>query len=136
MGFTPDDKIQKIAEGYSLDCIDFVRDHFRITLDWSDDSIKQVESVMEIMHGDLLKTKPKPEEVAQFAKMFGSYIGEVYRKNHGATWGMVELDGQRFPGMEKKVNGTLFWPQMRAQKRLTDGAEFNIWDYYRGIVAP
>jgi len=136
VGFTPDDKIQKIAEGYSLDAVDFMRDHFHVTLDWSDESIKQVEAVMETMHGDLREAKPTQEQVAQFAKMFGSYVGEVYRKNHGATWGMVELNGQRFPGMEKKVNGTLFWPVLRAQKRLVDGAEFNIWDYYRGIVAP
>jgi hypothetical protein len=36
----------------------------------------------------------------QFAKMFGCYIGEVYRENHGATWGLVEMDGQRFPGLK------------------------------------
>src|SRR5258707_15287677 len=102
MGFTPDDKIQKIAEGYSLDAVDFMRDHFHITLDWSDESIKQIEAVMKVMHDDLKQARPSPEQVAQFAKMFGSYVGEGYRKNHGATWGMVELDGQHFPGMEKK----------------------------------
>ncbi|MDR3402711.1 MAG: DUF3806 domain-containing protein [Chthoniobacter sp.] len=113
-----------------------MRDHFHITLDWSDESIKQIEAVMKTMHDDLKQAKPTPEQVTQFAKMFGSNVGEVYRKNHGATWGMVELDGQRFPGMQKKVNGRLFRPVLRAQKRLAEGAEFNVWDYYRGILEP
>jgi hypothetical protein len=135
MEFTPDDKIQKIAEGYSLDAVDFMRDHFQTTLDWSDASIEKVEKVMEIFHTDLLKAKPTEDQIQGFAKMFGSYIGEVYRKNHGATWGMVDLNGQRFAGLQKNDAGkTLFWPWIRARNRLVAGAENNVWDYYRALL--
>jgi hypothetical protein len=134
--FTPDEKIQKIAEAYALDAIDFVRDNFHLTLDWSDASIKQVETVMDTFARERARSKPPEEKVMAFAKMFGSYIGEVYRKNHGATWGMVDLNGQRLPGLKKNKDGTLFWPWGRAQHRLVNGAEDNVWDYYRALIEP
>jgi len=43
MTFTPDSKIQQIAEAFSLDACDFLRDHFSITLDWSDASVQHIE---------------------------------------------------------------------------------------------
>lgn len=135
MGFTPDDKIQKIAEAYALDACDFFRDHFHITLDWTDPSIERVELVMDTFHRQLAQAKPSPEKVMQFAKLFGSYIGEVYRKNHGATWGMVEMNGQSFPGLQTR-SGTLFWPWGRAQNRLVDGPENNVWHYYSTLIKP
>ena len=136
MSFTPDEKIQKIAEAYALDACDFLRDNFHITLDWSDSSIQHIESVMDRFHREAAKARPTPEQVMQFAKMFGSYIGEVYRKNHGATWGLVELEGQRFPGLKAQASDTTFWPWGRARNRLVDGAENNVWHYYSELIKP
>ena len=136
MNFTPDDKIQKIAEAYALDACDFLRDHFRITLDWSDASIQHIETVMDTFHREAATARPSAEQVMGFAKMFGSYIGEVYRKNHRATWGMVELNGERFPGLKSESSDTMFWPWGRARNRLVDGAENNVWHYYSELIRP
>jgi hypothetical protein len=68
-----------------------------------------------------------------FAKVFGSYIGEVYRRNHGGEWGMVDLDGQKFPGIKNKF-GTSFWPWGRALNRITQGSENNVTDYYKTLL--
>ena len=136
MSFTPDDKIQKIAEAYALDACDFLRDHFRITLDWSDASIQHIESVLDVFHHEATKAKPTNEQVMGFAKMFGSYIGEVYRKNHGATWGLVEMNGENFPGLKAVSSDTTFWPWGRARNRLVDGAENNVWHYYNELIKP
>ena len=130
MSFTPDDKIQKIAEAYSLDACDFLRDNFRVKLDWSDASIQEIEKAMDTFSKQAQSAKPTEEQVMGFAKMFGSYVGEVYRKNHGATWGMVEMSGESFPGLKAELDGTLFWPWGRARNRLVDGAENNVWHYY------
>ncbi len=130
MSFTPDENIQKIAEAYSRDACDFFRDKLRITLDWSDGSIQQIESVLNKFHHQTKVEKPTAEIIMGYAKAFGSYVGEVYRKNHGATWGMVEMNGQKFPGLKAEIDGTLFWPWGRAQNRIVDGAENNVWHYY------
>jgi hypothetical protein len=135
MTFTPDEDITRVAEAFSLDACDFLRDHFSIDLDWSDASVQHVESVMDRFHREAAEARPSPEQVMQFAKMFGSYVGEVYRKNHGATWGWVEMDGQRFPGLQAGASDTTFWPWVRARNRLVEGAENNMRDYYSGLIS-
>ena len=130
MSFIPDEEIQKIAEAYSLDASYFLRDHFHVKLDWSDASIQSIEKAMDTFSRQAQSVKPSEEQVMGFSKMSGSYVGEVYRMNHGATWGMVEMSGQRFPGLRAELDGTLFWPWGRARNRLVDGAENNVWHYY------
>jgi hypothetical protein len=134
MSFTPDDKIQKIAEAYALDACDFLRDHFQITLNWSDASVQHIESVSDTFHRQLKSAKPSEDQIMGFSRMFGSYIGEVYRKNHGATWGMIELNGQSFPGLQAKLSDLTFWPWGRARNRLVDGPENNITHYYAHLI--
>jgi hypothetical protein len=133
--FVPDANIQTLAEAYSLDCIDFARQHFGLKLDWSDDSIRHIETMLERFHAELRSAKPSSEQVFQFAKMFGSYVGEVFRRNHGANWGVITLDSDRFPGMKTARDGVEFWPWGRVKNRLINGPEDNVWHYYKVLVA-
>ena len=66
-------------------------------------------------------------------KMFGSYIGEVYRRNHKATWGMITLNNESFPGLESS-HKELFWPWSKVFKRITAGDEENVWHYYQRMA--
>jgi hypothetical protein len=134
MTFEPDDKVRQVAEAYAADAKDFARDHFGVTLDSSDESIECLETILDRFHRELPTAKPSEEKVFQFAKMFGSYIGEVFRNNHGATWGIVTLGDESFPGLRAQAAGTLFWPWGRVQNRLTNGAEDNVWHYYQALV--
>jgi hypothetical protein len=133
--FTPDPNVQKIAEAYAQDAVDFTRQQFNISLDWSDSSISSVELALAKMHTSFLSTNPRPteEQAMSFAKGFGSYIGEVYRRNHGGEWGIVNLNGQKFPGLRTK-SGTNFWPWGRALNRIMQGPENNVADYYRALL--
>ena len=133
--FTPDPNIQKIAEAYSQDAVEFAKKQFGITLDWSDASVADVEKALSLMHSSYASTTPKPteEQVMSFAKGFGSYVGEVYRRNHGGTWGMVHMNGQSFPGMRTPA-GVNFWPWGRASNRIIQGPQNNIADYYRVLL--
>jgi len=87
------------------------------------------------MHSSYASSDPTPtdEKVMSFAKVFGSYVGEVYRHNHGGDWGMVTVDGRRFPGL-RTMSGTDFWPWMRAFNRIKEGPEDNIADYYKALL--
>lgn len=133
--FFPDPKIQKIAEAYSLVAVDFSAKQFGIKLDWSDASIANVEKVLAQMSSSYVSTSPKPtdEQVMSFAKAYGSYVGEVYRRNHGGEWGMVTLAGGRFPGL-RTTSGSSFWPWGRVFNRITKGTEDNIADYYVALL--
>src|SRR6516165_7718567 len=90
--FRIDPNIDEIAKAYALDAIDIALRNFGITLDWSDKSIQLVEDMLEQLHDSLADTKPPEDTVWVFAKSFGSYLGEVFCKNHGGTWGMVRLE--------------------------------------------
>ena len=132
--FKNDPSIQKIAELYSLDAIDFARSHFKLELDWTDESVAYIESMLTVFHDQMADEKPSEEQIRLFAKMFGSYVGEVFRRNHGATWGMVNLEGNEVPGLKADGAAGLFWPWSRAQKRLTNGPEDNVWHYYQVLL--
>jgi hypothetical protein len=135
--FHPDPNVQKMAEAYAQDAVDFAGKQLGVKLDWSDSSIANVELALSKMSASYTTTNPKPadEQVMSFAKAFGSYVGEVYRRNHGATWGIVTLGGQKFPGL-RTTSGVNFWPWGRVFNRITKGSEDNVSDYYAALIAP
>ena len=133
MEFEEDAKIQQIADAYALDAVDFAKHSFSITLDWSDRSVAKVEDILLEMYNQKKTAKPTEEVLWTFSKMFGSYIGEVFRRNHGATWGLVAMGDEKIPGLQSK-SCTLFWPWSRVSKRLTNGPEDNVWHYYQALL--
>lgn len=134
--FTPDPEIQQIAEAYALDGRDFAEKAFHISLDWSDASVEKVEAILDDLYRQKQVMKPPPtdEQVSIFSKMLGSYVGEVFRRNHGAEWGMVEFRGDSIPGLRATGTQHLFWPMGKVQKRLENGPEDNIWHYYQDLA--
>jgi hypothetical protein len=132
--FLHDPRVARIAEAYALDAVDFAANTFNIKLDWSDASIERVEAILTKLSESLPTAKPPEDAVWNFAKAFGSYMGEVFRKNHGGEWGMVTLEGKTFPGMRMRTD-SFFWPWSRAHRRIVEGSENNVLTYYRGVVA-
>lgn len=134
--FSPDPNVQKVAEAYAQDAADLSVRQFGIKLDWSDRSVENVEKELAQLSASYATTNPKPtdEQVMSFAKAYGSYIGEVYRRNHGATWGVITLSGRKFPGL-KAASGVIFWPWGRALNRIKNGAEDNVLDYYEELAS-
>jgi hypothetical protein len=132
--FKEDQKVQQMAEAYAEDTVAFAAKQFKIKLDWSDDSIAQVETILDLMHKHSLKDKPTKEQIFDFAKGLGSYVGEVYRRNHGASWGMVTMDAETLPGLKTEKSGQVFWPWGKANNRIINGEEDNIWHYYQMLV--
>jgi hypothetical protein len=133
MTFEEDAKIQQIAEAYALDAIDFAKNSFSITLDWSDGSVAHIEDILVEMYKQKAKAKPTEEAIWTFSKMLGSYVGEVYRRNHGAAWGLVVMGDEKMPGLQSK-SCKLFWPWGKVSNRLTNGPEDNVWHYYQALL--
>lgn len=132
--FSADAKYQEVAQAYASDCIDFAKSHFGVDLDWSDESIKEIERILGVLHDHAIVQSPSPQEIYGFAKAFGSYIGEVFRKNHGATWGVVRLGEESMPGLQSAVGDQLFWPWGKANNRIVNGPEDNMHYYYQVLL--
>jgi Domain of unknown function (DUF3806) len=134
--FTADPQVQQIAEAYALDALDFTEHAFHIALDWSDASVERVEAILDSLYRQKQTMEPPlmDEQVVTFAKMLGSYIGEVFRRNHGGEWGMVTFGGDSIPGLRATRTEHLFWPMAKVQKRLVNGFEDNVWHYYQSLL--
>ena len=134
--FVADAAIQKAAEASAADAVVMAKRQFNIVLDGSDNSIDDVERALAAVHSVYATASPKPDDaqLMPLARAFGGYVGEVYRKNHGATWGTVTLNGSDYPGL-RTAAGVNVWPVGRVMNRITDGPENDVADFYRKLVA-
>jgi len=128
--FVADDDVREIAEAYALDAVDDALRNMNVKLDWSEASIARVELILDELHRSARVQKPPPKGVETVAKVFGSYIGEVFIQHHGGSWGLISLGGQPLPGIRAAKHGHRFWPWVRTLKRLSDGPEENVLHYY------
>ena len=67
------------------------------------------------------------------AGRFGAYVGEVCRKNHGATWGAVMRGGRREPGL-RPASGVNRWPAGRVLDVITGGPDNDIASFPRKLA--
>jgi hypothetical protein len=123
------------------EAVDFAKQHFQLTLDYSDKSIQEVEGILARFHDDLPKSAfqrlfrpaPPPEKISQTVVMFGSYVGEVlHRRLSGSRWEQDTSGGRNVLCLtdgERRV-----WPHTKVHKRIINGPEDNIWHYFTGVI--
>lgn len=102
--FAEDPKLQRITEAYALDAIDFAQDRFQLSLDWSGASVAHIETMLVEFRRQIASVKPTDEQIARFAKLFGSYVGEVFRRNHANAAGSI-LAEQSFKQRSRALGG-------------------------------
>ena len=125
--------VAKMAAAYALDAIDVAQRNFGTALDGSEASVANVEQLLDTLQQSIPEQKPSKDVIWTFAKIFGSYVGEVFRKNYGGSWGFcADESGEKQYALEQ--NGTIIWPHTRAYKRLVDGPENNVWHYYQVLA--
>ena len=132
----PDNRVQMIAEAYSLDCVDFVKKSFNIELDYSNDSVLKLEPILDSLSKYIREKGMSDEDRIEYEKMFGFYIGEAYRRNHSAvTWGDVYIDEVKYWAIGREDNNqAIFWPVANVAKRIALGKEANIAVYYKALI--
>jgi hypothetical protein len=132
--FRPDTHIAEVAAAYALDAVELSTSAFHLTLDFSEDSIALLEVVLGKMHESLAARRPQEDRIWTFAKTFGSYLGEVFRRAHGGEWGMVTAGRETFPGLRCEPRGLTFSPWMRAHLRILRGPEESVREFYRSLL--
>jgi hypothetical protein len=73
--------LAKMMEAYAEDAVDHARQHFHLTLDYTDESVKAVEGLLDNLHRDLprglkrlFRRPPSEQVIATIAKMYGGYV--------------------------------------------------------------
>ena len=126
--------VQDMMVAYSEDAIVLAQQH-GYALDFSEDSLKQVDQILEKYHQGiprgfkkLFSKVPSEEKITQISKIFGGYVGEVMRRHIGGEWG---LSDQFENALALKFNtNTEVYPPAKVNKRIINGSEDNIWFYY------
>lgn len=127
--------INDMMSAYAEDAVDFASSNFGVSLDYSQESIKEVELIAERLCqsrpkgfiGRLFKQGPSDEEINTVCKMLGGYVGEVFRRYKGGEWAI----NQEFSAIGIHQNDTWIFPPAKVHKRLTNGSEDNLWSYFR-----
>ncbi|MBK1791407.1 DUF3806 domain-containing protein [Persicirhabdus sediminis] len=131
--FEPDAKMQQLATNSANSAIEFARSS-GLTLDQSDASIAVIESILDSLHKQIKEANPSDEQITSYSRMLGCYLGETFRINHGATWGLITLGEQRMPGLQFTSGSGQFWPWVKVQQRLVDGPAHNVVNYYNMLL--
>jgi hypothetical protein len=117
----PDEVMQKSAQ----EVVGFAKSTFKVKLDFSEKSIKDVEKILATLYESITpEHKPTCEQLQSAAMLWGSYIGEVIRRNYGGEWKRTSA------GIIFKIDNAELYPMDKVYKRLTNGLEDNIEFYY------
>ncbi len=110
------------------------RDNHSIELDYSSDSIEEVERILDKIHRQHLQEPIDNAELNRLKLEWGGYVGEVIKRLRNAEW---QLDSKiAGPGSLPVVyekSGESF-PVMWCLKRIVNGAEDNVWDKFNLLV--
>jgi hypothetical protein len=109
---------------------------YGMELDYSPESIAQLETV-------LAARSPVPDaDLEQETKLWGSYLGEVFRRRYGAEWVMALYPdpARREKGGELSmpalgISGSQLYPLLKIQRRLTMGPSEDVVGFFKKVSA-
>jgi hypothetical protein len=113
---------------------------FKVTLDYSEDSVQQLEALLGQLHEELEswsvgksspQAQPESQQINQMAKIWGGYLGEVVRRRFGGEWTIEKYPAGDFLIVTLNVNGARLFPSMKVHRRLAEGASENLWSFYQ-----
>lgn len=134
---TLDDMVQDFAQG----AVDIAR-QFEITLDYSENSLQQVESILAQLHNELrggpagvASPQPQPpgDQMEMMCKMWGGYFGEVVRRRWGGEWTIETYPGGNFATLTLTLPAGKIFPSLKVYRRLTEGEPDNLWKFYQSM---
>lgn len=104
-----------------------------VTLDYTPDSVKQVEGILSDLHVERTKRLLSDSAVNQRAVQFGAYIGEVLRRTYGGSWSIDHSVGgpKSFPIHWKDHDS---FPVGWCGKRIVNGDEDNVWFKFQVVT--
>jgi hypothetical protein len=115
------------------EAISIARDRYGITLDFSEASVKELETLLAGIHNSLPKpddsSRPSDQWITSISVTFGAYLGEVFRKNLGGSW---LQQNPTAPGSLPALNigGNVLTPCRKVSKRILDGPGENVAFFY------
>ena len=110
----------------------------RIKLNFSNESISRLDELLLIYYEDFKEYNESTETYQNTAKIFGTYLGEVIRRNwlFDYKWTDYNASDYRRPVLEKGVEELLTCmvdPTDEVLKRMLLGSEYSVYKYFRDV---
>jgi len=125
--------VAAMANSYAEQAVRIARE-FNATLDYSENSLMELEAIVAQLAIDLPNGAPA-EELAEMCKMWGSYFGEVVRRRFGGDWSIDTYPGKQFATLTLTISGNKLFPSMKVHRRLTAGDTDNLLTFYKMVKA-
>jgi hypothetical protein len=126
------DSVESMVQAYSQAAVELARE-FKAALDYTENSVMEVEVILAQFAQDLASGKPPAEEMDEMCKLWGCYLGEVVRRRFGGEWGIETYPGKQFATLTLNVAGNKLFPSIKVHRRLTEGANDNVWTFYKMV---
>ena len=131
------ENIDQYMVSLSAQAVERARSSYGITLDYTPDSVKQVETLLATKY-ELQKTHPMTEqEIADTTHLWGAYIGEVIKRVHPAHWvrDSAIAGKDALPIVYEDKSGESY-PCAWVYHRLKNGEEDNVWIKFHFLTQP
>lgn len=99
-------------------------------LDYSEESLMRMETILD--QPSIQQAQP---DISETCKIWGSYLGEVVRRQFGGDWSIETYPGKQFATLTLTVNGSRLFPSMKVHRRLTQGTDESLWSFYQMVRA-
>jgi hypothetical protein len=128
------ESVTAMAGAYAEQAVEKAR-AFDTQLDYSENSLMEVEVILAQLAGEAQGEATSPETVGETCKIWGSYLGEVVRRRFGGEWSVETYPGKQFATLTLSIGGNKLFPTMKVHRRLTQGEDDNVWSFYKMIKA-
>lgn len=123
--------IHQMMQSCAADAVRLAQEEFGFDLDYSEESLRPLETILSSVSGNLRTTDK--EAVEQQVKLWGGYFGEVVRRRWQGSWELVQYPGGAAAVPTLVVAGSQLYPLMKVYRRLTLGETENVWEFYLKI---
>jgi hypothetical protein len=129
--------LSEMMQSYAEQAVAAAREQ-QIELDYSEESLKQVENILGRRHdstpggtpGGAASATPSDADTEDLCKMWGGYLGEVVRRRWGGEWVLETYPGGNVLTVALSVPGGTVFPSMKIYRRLSQGAAEDVWSFY------
>ncbi|EQD54687.1 hypothetical protein B1A_12101, partial [mine drainage metagenome] len=83
--------IAEMMQSCSAEAVQLADDRFGFHLDYSEESVQSLETILSSVSAGL--QTPKQEDIELQVKRWGGYLGEVVRRRWSGEWGLVQYPG-------------------------------------------
>src|SRR5260370_13969145 len=103
------ESVNAMAGAYAEKAVVKARE-FDAQLDYSENSLMEVEVILSQLAGNLPGDGASPDEVGEMCKMWGSYLGEGVRRRFGGEWSVETYAGRQSASVNLSVGATRLIP--------------------------